>query len=314
MSANSFGSHFRVTTFGESHGVALGAVIDGCPAGIEFDEALLRSWMDRRKPGQKNTSARQEADLVEVLSGVYEGKTLGTPIALLVRNFDARSADYGERVQRPGHADDLWPAKFGHADPRGGGRASGRETVARVMAAALAQMFLKKVCPELRVDGRLTQVGPLELPRDEAALAPLLSQAAETGESYGAKIGLNLLGVPRGWGQPVFHKLKADLASAWMGVGAVNAVEFGDGASAAEAQGTAFHHPSANPYGGIRGGISTGDPISASVTIKPTSSIGGVARLGRHDPCIGIRAVPVLEAMAWLVLADHELWQRLDRA
>lgn len=312
MNANTFGTHFRVTTFGESHGVALGAVIDGCPAGVDWDESLLAQWMDRRKPGQKNTSARREPDRVEVLSGVYEGKTLGTPIALVVRNQDARSSDY-QNVVRAGHADDLWPAKFGHADPRGGGRASGRETVARVMAAALAQMFLRKTCPELEICSYLTQVGPLELPSQEAELTPLLNRAAEAGESYGARIALELRGATRGIGQPVFRKLKADLAGAWMGVGAVNAVEFGDGAKAASAQGTEFHH-AGNSYGGIRGGLATGEPIVARVSIKPTSSIGVVARQGRHDPCIGIRAMPVLEAMAWLVIADHELWRRLDRA
>lgn len=295
--------------------MALGAVVDGCPAGIPWDQALLETWTLRRRPGQAGTTTRQESDSVEILSGVYEGKTLGTPIAMMVRNRDARSQAYRDLPHRQGHADDLWPEKFGHADPRGGGRASGRETVARVMAGAVAQMWVRSQSPETQVVGRLTRVGELHGVSLETELAAYLARAAETGESFGAELAIECVGGRRGLGQPVFHKLKADLAAAWMGVGAVNAVEFGEGFSASGARGTEFHVGGrATQYGGVRGGISTGEPIMARVSIKPTSSIRAVAQGGRHDPCVGIRALPVLEAMTWLVLADHELWRRLDRA
>jgi chorismate synthase len=354
MSANSFGHRFVITSFGESHGKALGAVIDGCPAGVPFDEAALRRDLTRRRPGAAERSgqvlvtARDEADAPEILSGVYEGRTLGTPIAILVRNHDAHSADYKEIIADPlnsprrGHADDLWRRKFGHSDPRGGGRASGRETVSRVMGGAVAKMFLQQQYPTLLVTGFARDIGPYSLSKAEldaldktsteardvdrftarfpsearaAALTELLASAKREGRSYGGVAELWLDGVPVGLGQPVFHKLKSDLAAAMMSVGATSAVELGEGSDAASAEGSSFHaaNSDASVYGGVRGGISTGERIVLRVAFKPTSSVLHVAKAGRHDPCIVPRAIPVLEAMACLVLADHALWARGDR-
>jgi chorismate synthase len=352
MSANSFGQRFVVTSFGESHGPALGVVVDGCPAGVPFSLELLRHELSRRRPGaltasgESITSARAESDEPEVLSGVYEGVCLGTPIAMLVRNQDARPKDYAEIDERPrvGHADDVWRAKFGHVDPRGGGRSSGRETVTRVMAGAVAQMMLRTLCPSIRVRGFARQIGPLELSDAELVelwkkeslptaqdidafparlpaqrlstqVTELLVSAKREGRSYGGLVELWLSGVPASLGQPVFHKLKADLAAAMLSVGATASVEIGDGIAAAQAEGTAFHGDAERPerYGGIRGGISTGERIVLRVACKPTASVLHVARAGRHDPCIVPRAIPVLEAMAYLVLADHVLWRRTDR-
>lgn len=350
MAANSFGQQFVVTTFGESHGVALGVVIDGCPAGIPFDSELLARELLRRRPGsvtksgESLTSARQESDAPEVLSGVYEGKTLGTPIAMLVRNVDARSRDYVEiaRSPRPGHADDVWRQKFGHADPRGGGRSSGRETVSRVMAGAVAQMVARAILPSLSVRCFARQIGPLALSADEMAtlwrelpsveaidgyparlpssrlsseVTSLLTSAKREGRSHGGLVELWCDGVPPGLGQPVFHKLKADLGAAMLGVGAVSSVELGDGADAASAEGSVFHRQTDRPerYGGIRGGISTGERIVLRAAFKPTATVLDAAKAGRHDPCIVPRAIPVLEAMAYLVLVDHLLWRRNDR-
>lgn len=340
MSANTFGSRFRVTTFGESHGLGLGAVIDGCPAGVAFDEDLLRAELARRRPGQSAlVSARAESDEVEILSGVFEGKTLGTPIAMLTRNRDARSEDYRElaTAARTGHADDVWTSKFGLRDHRGGGRSSGRETVARVMAGAIARMFLAQAHPEVVARGWTSRVGDLELTPEErasvwsadidsfAARFPSASRgesavraieaAKAAGDSLGGVAELVLRGVPAGWGQPVFHKLKSDLAAAYMGVGATSAVEVGAGLEAGAARGSEFHGSGrGDVYGGIRGGLSTGEDIVVRVHFKPTSSMMDVAKKGRHDPFIVTRAVPVLEAMSWLVLADHALWSRTDRA
>lgn len=339
MSANLFGSRFCVTTFGESHGAALGAVIDGCPAGVAFDEALLGREMARRRPGQSAlVTARNEADAVEILSGVFEGKTLGTPVAMIVRNQDARSEDYREIAvnARIGHADDTWSAKFGHRDHRGGGRSSGRETVSRVMAGALAKMFLRSAHKEIDLRGWTDQVGDLELPAHEkesvwnaeidsfAARFPssskgeqartMIEKAKADGDSLGGIAEIAVRGVPKGWGQPVFHKLKADLAAAYMGVGATSAVEIGAGVASSETRGQEFHAKADSAaYGGIRGGLATGEEIRVRVHFKPTSSITDVAKKGRHDPFIVTRAVPVLEAMTWLVLADHALWSRQDR-
>lgn len=314
MSANDFGHLFRVTTFGESHGEALGCVIDGCPAGIEFDNQKLQAWLDRRRPGQNATvSSRNEPDQAEILSGVFEGKTIGSPIAMIVRNQDARSKDYSrEKVQaRPGHAADLWQEKFGHSDYRGSGRASGRETVARVMAGAVAQMFVRSQVPECEVSGRIEQLGPWKGEETEAINEGLKKAKAE-GQSFGGTVELILKGVPRNLGQPVFHKLKSDLAAAMMSVGATVGVEFGEGFSSTDKMGSDFHDRK-QTYGGLRGGISTGDPIQMRIAFKPASTLGKMAKEGRHDPAIVPRAVPVLEAMAWLVLADHLLWRRLDR-
>jgi chorismate synthase len=343
MSANRFGERFTVTSFGESHGGALGVVVDGCPAGVAWNEGLLLSELARRRPGQSAlVSGRMEEDRPELLSGVFEGRTLGTPIAILVRNRDARSEDYKEIAgnPRPGHADDVWRLKFDHSDPRGGGRSSGRETVARVMAGAVARMFLQQACPGLRLRGWAESVGPFSLSPEESKAAflaeidayparfpsarlakeveALLRAAKLEGRSYGGRAVVRVEGLPAGLGQPVFHKLKADFASAMMGVGATAGVEIGDGFASSEAEGTEYHGREArreeSPYGGIRGGISTGGPLEVRVAFKPTSSVMDVAKQGRHDPCIVPRAVPVLESMAWLVLADHFLWARADRA
>jgi chorismate synthase len=351
MSANTFGERFVMTSFGESHGPALGVVVDGCPAGVPFDLELLRSELSRRRPGATSqageslTSARNEPDEPELLSGVYQGICLGTPIAMLVRNRDARPQDYAAITERPriGHADDVWKEKFGHTDPRGGGRSSGRETVTRVMAGAVAQMLLRKLLPGLVVRGFARQIGPLSLSETEldaleavtgspsatlidgfparlpserlaAPVTELLLAAKRDGKSYGGLVELWLSGVPRSLGQPVFHKLKADLAAAMLSVGATSSVELGDGTAAAAAEGTEFHSAAERPgrYGGIRGGISTGERIILRVAFKPTASVLHVAQTGRHDPCIVPRAIPVLEAMANLVLADHALWRRTD--
>lgn len=341
MSANTFGNRFCIMTFGESHGPALGAVIDGCPAGVPFREDLLRRQLERRRPGQSDlTTARSEADVPEVLSGLFEGKTLGTPIAVVVRNQDARSKDYRQVAAAPraGHADDVWKAKFGLSDPRGGGRSSGRETLSRVIGGAFAEMYLSQVRPGVRVTGWTSQVGGLHLrpadrekafqlkredidsfsarfPSDDQHVeaARNILQAKESGSSLGGVAEICVRGVPAGWGQPVFHKLKADLASAFMGVGAVSAVELGAGVEGGRAEGVNFHSGPSNVYGGVRGGLSTGEDLFLRVHFKPTSSILDVAKKGRHDPFIVTRAIPVLEAMAWLVLADHELWAKTDR-
>lgn len=343
MSASQIGQRFQVTSFGESHGAALGVVIDGCPAGVVFDEALLTRELERRRPGvraetssQQVVSARGEGDVPEVLSGVFEGKTLGTPIAIITRNQDQRSQDYSEIKNSPraGHADDVWKDKFGHSDHRGGGRSSGRETVSRVMAGAVAQMLLKSLVPSLKVMAYTSNVGALALaPEDRAQLGKinpddyearfpssqhlqvrdLLKQTQASGDSLGGWAELWIRGVPSGLGQPVFHKLKADLAMALMSIGAVNGVELGDGFEASTKSGVEFHRGSEEVYGGIRGGISTGQDILLRISFKPTSSILNVAKQGRHDPFIVTRAVPVIEAMANIVLADHCLWQRSDR-
>lgn len=340
MSANQFGSRFVITSFGESHGAALGVVIDGCPAGIEFDQTLLTQQMERRRPGQHGTgqivSGRNEGDQVEVLSGVFEGKTLGTPIAMIVRNQDARSGDYSQikNSARTGHADDVWKNKFGHSDHRGGGRSSGRETVSRVMAGSVAQMYMQHASSKTRVIGYAAQIGPLTLSDAEKAqvaktnidscqarfpaknqheVSELLKKAQENGESYGGIAEILIENPPAHLGQPVFHKLKSDLAMAFLSVGAANGFELGAGFEATETPGTAFHTPESQVYGGIRGGVSTGENILLRVSFKPTSSILDVAKKGRHDPCIVTRAIPVLEAMTWLVLADHLLWSKTDK-
>lgn len=340
MSASQFGSRFVITSFGESHGTALGVVIDGCPAGVRFDTEILKKELERRRPGHHGSgqivSGRQETDIPEVLSGVFEEKTLGTPIAIIVRNQDARSQDYQEIKNSPraGHADDMWKNKFGHSDHRGGGRSSGRETVSRVMAGAVAQMLLKETSPKTRVMGYASQIGPFSLTPDERTqvssknvdsfharfpsnrdveVAELLKSAQVSGDSYGGVAEILIENPPAYLGQPVFHKLKSDLAQAFLSVGATNGFELGLGFDSAEVKGTEFHQGTQEAYGGIRGGISTGESILLKVSFKPTSSILDVAKKGRHDPCIVTRAIPVLEAMTWLVLADHWLWSKTDR-
>lgn len=339
--ANRFGSSFSITTFGESHGVALGAVVDGCPAGLVFDEEFLKKQLARRRPGSSELSAhvavspREEPDQPEVLSGVYEGLTLGTPIAVLVRNKDARSEDYQAIAINPrtGHADDIWKNKFGHSDPRGGGRSSGRETLSRVIGGAVAQMFLKKAIPSLRLHAYATEVGPYKLTEPEKQVAAVqdidnftarfpsdrhrdlakdLLKIQKDGDSWGGVAEIRVSGMVAGLGQPVFHKLKADLASALMGVGGTSGYEIGEGTHSGKS-GQLFHQGH-GPYGGIRGGISTGEDLVMRVHMKPTASILDVAKSGRHDPCILTRAIPVFEAMVAMVLADHVLWARRDRA
>lgn len=339
MNANSFGSIFSVTSFGESHGAGLGAVIQGCPAGVMFDMDLLQFNLNRRRPGQSGVvSSRNESDTAEVISGVFENKTLGTPICILIKNRDQKSSDYEliKDIPRIGHADDTWKEKFGHLDHRGGGRSSGRETAARVMAGSVAQMLCRQLNPELKLTGFASQIANFKLSDFEIKKAPdcnidefttrfpstenqarvvqLLEDAVKNGESYGGTVDIVVQNVPAGLGQPVFHKFKSDLAAAMMSVGATTAFEFGDGFESTEKKGSEFHssHQS-DVYGGIRGGITTGEAIRFSVGFKPTSSIKDIAKKGRHDPCIVTRAVPVLESMAWLVLADHLLWSRLDR-
>ena len=320
MSANIFGERFKVMSFGESHGPAYGVVIEGLPAGIEIDEQLLNKNMQRRKPGQgEHTTARSESDQPEILSGVFEGKSLGTPIAVIVRNSDQRSTDYDQirNAPRIGHADDVWKNKFGHADHRGGGRSSGRETLCRVIAGSFAQMLFQSLNLKTDVFAFAEQIGQhklaesTELPEN---IKTFLSDAKSSGESYGGIVKCRIRQAPRNLGQPVFHKLKSDLASAMIGLGAVEGFEFGAGFASVDLKGTDFHSTADSVnYGGIRGGISTGEEIIFRIAFKPTSSITDVAKKGRHDPCIIPRALPVVEAMAWCVLADHLLWMRTDK-
>lgn len=345
MAANTFGTHFRVTTFGESHGPALGVVIDGCPAGVKFDSDLLHKLIARRRPGQKLTSDRNEADLPEILSGVYQGVTLGTPIAAIVRNQDAQSEDY-QTIQtnpRAGHADDLWQDKFGFVDHRGGGRASGRETVSRVIAGAFAQMLLIQTHPQIQFTSFASQIGPHKLSFDElneikqksldntyidsfAARFPSLSrtqiitdlllEAKRNGQSYGGKAIVIVSHMPKGLGQPVFHKLKSDMAAASLSLGATFDFRMGAHIDPTQTEGSEFHvreTDETDPYFGDRGGISTGRDLVIEVGFKPTSSVMDIAKKGRHDPCIVPRALVALEAMVSLVLADHTLWMRSDR-
>lgn len=299
----------------------MGVIIDGCPSNVFFDSNLLASDLERRRPGRdKITSARNEVDSFEVLSGVYEGKTLGTPIAITVKNQDARSTDYVsiDSHSRPGHADDVWKNKFDHVDLRGGGRASGRETVCRVIAGSVAKMVLINLGSKIKVSTVAKNIGPIQLsaqetPFDSIQVRQLLESAVAEGKSYGGIIETTIDNVQSGLGQPVFHKLKADLAHAYMGIGATCGVEFGEGFGAAAKEGSAWHSIEQKGYGGIRGGLSTGDQIVVRVAFKPTSSVLDIAKRGRHDPCIVPRALPVVEAMTYLVLVDHILWSRTDK-
>lgn len=355
MAGNTFGSVFRVTTFGESHGVALGCIIDGCPAGLKIAAADIQRELDRRRPGQsKVTTGRQEADQVEVLSGIYDGRTLGTPIALAIRNSDQRSQDYDKlkNIFRPGHADYTWLAKFGLRDHRGGGRSSGRETAARVAAGAIAQKILdtKKIqvigyAEEIagiicqKVDLKVIEKN-LVRAADLAAAAQMeaaILSAAKEGDSVGGVIRLLARNVPVGLGEPVFDKANALLAHAFFSIGTVKGVEFGSGFDLTQLRGSASNdaitglsptgvRKATNRHGGIAGGITDGSEISARIGIKPTATINKeqhtvdtrgkktvLSSSGRHDPCIVPRAVPVVEAMARLVLADLLLMQRGNR-
>jgi chorismate synthase len=318
MSASSFGKRFVITSFGESHGAALGVVIDGCPAGLKWNNKLIQENLKRRRPGTSAiVSGRREADEFEILSGVFENKTLGTPIALIVRNLDARSQDYDKikKSPRAGHADDVWKNKFRISDHRGGGRSSGRETVTRVMAGSVAQMLTQELAPKMKVNAKVIQVGTQAYnDKSEKIITEMLKKAQANGESFGGVIEVRIKNPQANLGQPVFHKLKSDFAAAFMSVGAVTAVELGAGIESTIKKGTDFHKTAKSEnYGGIRGGISTGEEILFRVHVKPTSSILDIAKKGRHDPFIGTRAAPVIESMAYLVLADHLLWALSDR-
>lgn len=347
MSPHTFGRLLQFTSFGESHGPAYGCVITGMPAGINYEASLLSRNMERRRPGQhKALTARSEDDTPEILSGIHEGKTLGTPIGVLVRNTNAKSEDYAQleaaldagQTLRSGHADDLWRAKFGHSDVRGGGRASGRETLCRVIAGSFAQMFLSQSIPQLKVHAFASQIGPLSLSTDEEEKAlnlsstevdefslrfphsqknqdaeKLLINAKKEGDSWGGSILLSIQGLPAGLGQPLFGKLKADLAAALMGIGTSMGVSLGQEFFDPTESGKNFHQHS-EKYAGVRGGISTGEPIVLRLYIKAPSTTGQLAKQGRHDPCIIPRAIPVVESMVNCVLADQLLYTRLDQA
>lgn len=340
MGANTFGNIFKITTFGESHGVALGVVIDGCPAGVAFDMDLLVEDLKRRRPGaSKIVTGRGESDTPEVLSGVFEGKTLGTPIAVVVRNHDAKSKDYSEIKNNPrkGHADDMWRGKFGHSDYRGGGRSSGRETLCRVIAGSIAKMALKQLAPEVNIYAYANQIGPIKLeandikdisnsrdidafitrmPNEEKSkqVEDLLIEAKQEGKSYGGLVELCIENAPKYLGQPIFKKFKSEMASALLSIGATSGVSFGDGFSVTNVEGTEFHgNPGEKQYGGVRGGITTGEPINFNIAFKPTATVMDHAKKGRHDPCIVPRAVPVVEAMAYLVILDQVLMQKTDK-
>lgn len=300
MSYNSFGHLFRLTTWGESHGPSIGCVVDGCPPGLELDEKWAQRFLDARRPGtSKSVSPRQEPDLVRILSGVFEGRTTGTPIAIMIENVDARSADYPKDApHRPGHADFTYEAKYGLRDPRGGGRASARETAMRVAGGAVARL----VIPDVNIAAAVVEIGG---EADESLWEAMLDEARAGGDSLGAIIECVATGVPAGWGAPIYAKLDAELAAACMGINAVKGVEIGEGFAAGRARGS--ESMEAKLASGVDGGISTGKAIVLRVAFKPTSSIGIG---GRHDPCVGIRGAPVVEAMVALVLADHKLLHR----
>ena len=348
MSGNSIGKLFTVTTFGESHGPALGAIVDGCPPGLALSEADLQIDLDRRKPGtSRHTTQRREADEVKILSGVFEGKTTGTPIGLLIENTDQRSKDYSKIADsfRPGHADYTYQQKYGFRDYRGGGRSSARETAMRVAAGAIAKKYLLET-HGIQVRGYLSQLGPIRIEAfdwaevhnnpffcpDETKVAEMeqyMDALRKEGESIGAKIEVIASHVPPGLGEPIFDRLDADLAHALMSINAVKGVEIGDGFDCIDTKGTQFRDEItpegflSNHAGGILGGISSGQDIVARIALKPTSSLrlpgrsinvnGEVIEVvteGRHDPCVGIRATPIAEAMVAIVLMDHLLRHR----
>lgn len=357
MSMNSFGHLFRVTTWGESHGPALGATVDGCPPGVPVDEAMLQHWLDKRRPGQnKNTTQRNEPDAVKILSGVFEGKTTGTSIQLMIENTDQRSRDYGEISQtfRPGHADITYHMKYGNRDYRGGGRSSARETAARVAAGGIAREAIKAIAPNLEIKGYMTKMGAMEIDRENFHWdaidrndfwIPQSADVAQEWEDYlqalrkehdsvGGVVEVVARNVPAGIGAPVYSKLDTDLAAAMMSINAVKGVEIGEGMAAAGLKGSENADEifmgndgqpvfSSNHAGGILGGISTGQDVVVRFAVKPTSSIltprksiridgspTEVITKGRHDPCVGIRAVPVGEAMMACVILDHLLLHR----
>ncbi|HET9398365.1 MAG TPA: chorismate synthase [Sphingomicrobium sp.] len=299
MSINSTGHLFRLTTWGESHGPAIGCVVDGCPPGLQLDAAWVQRFLDLRRPGtSKNVSPRQEPDQVRILSGIFEGRTTGTPIAMVIDNVDARPGDYADLPPRPGHADAAYDAKYGVRDPRGGGRASARETAMRVAGGAVARL----VIPEVEIAAAVVEIGG---ETDDSRWESMLDEARAAGDSLGAVVECVATGVPAGWGAPIYAKLDAELASACMGINAAKGVEIGEGFGAARIRGS--ENSDGMRASGIDGGISTGKPIVVRVAFKPTSSIG---IKGRHDPCVGIRGAPVVEAMVALVLADQKLLHR----
>ena len=357
MSVNTFGHLFRFTTWGESHGPALGATVDGCPPGVPLEPAMIQRWLDKRRPGQnRNTTQRNEPDAVEILSGVYEGRTTGTPIQLMIRNTDQRSKDYGDILNtfRPGHADITYHQKYGLRDPRGGGRSSARETASRVAAGGVAREAIKATAPGVRITGYMVQMGEKKIDRDRFDWdqigqndfwCPDATAAAEWEDylqwlrkddhnSVGAIIEVVARGVPAGIGAPIYAKLDTDLAAAMMSINAVKGVEIGEGMAAAALTGRENADEifmgndgqpvySSNHAGGILGGISTGQDVVVRFAVKPTSSILSprqsitmdgqpieVVTKGRHDPCVGIRAVPVGEAMMACVILDHILLDR----
>jgi chorismate synthase len=348
MSGNSFGLLYGVTSFGESHGPAYGGVVDGCPPGMALSAADLQRELDRRKPGSsRHVTQRRESDTVEILSGVYEGRTTGTAIGFLVRNEDQRSKDYAAIAEkfRPGHADYTYWQKYGIRDARGGGRASARETVVRVAAGAIAKKWLRERYG-VEVRGYLAQLGPIKVPFQSwstvdanpffAADASLvkklesfMDQLRESGDSCGARVNVVASGVPVGWGEPVYGRLDADIAGAMMSINAVKGVEIGAGFAAVEQKGSEHGDEmtpegfASNNNGGVLGGISTGQDVSVSLALKPTSSIRlprrtidvrgnptTIETTGRHDPCVGVRATPIAEAMLACVLMDHALRHR----
>ena len=351
MSGNTFGNLFAVTNFGESHGSAIGCVIDGCPPGLSLCEADIQIDLDRRRPGtSRHVTQRNEPDAVEILSGVYEGKTTGTPICLLIKNTDQRSKDYGNILEafRPGHADYSYLHKYGRRDPRGGGRASARLTAPMVAAGAVAKKWLlEKYGTTFR--GCMTQIGDMAIAfeswahvpnnpffapaADVSKLETYMDELRKAGDSCGARIRVTASGVPVGLGEPLFDKLDADIAFAMMGINAVKGVEIGAGFASVTQRGTT-HGDSLSPdgflsnnAGGVLGGISTGQDLEVSIAIKPTSSIitprlsidtqgqpAEVMTKGRHDPCVGIRATPIAEAMLALVVMEHALRQRAQNA
>lgn len=352
MSGNTFGKLFTVTSFGESHGLGLGAIIDGCPPGLELSEADLQVDLDRRRPGtSRYTTARQEADQVKIMSGVFEGKTTGTPIGLLIENTDQRSKDYGNIAQsfRPGHADYTYSQKYGIRDYRGGGRSSARETAMRVAAGAVAKKYLQQKFG-IVIKGCVTQIGdvcaqtydwktveqnPFFFPDSNKIeqLDELLRSIIRSKDSIGAKVMVVADNVPVGLGEPIFDRLDAEIAHGLMSINAVKGVEIGDGFAVVNQKGSAHRDEltpdgfASNHAGGILGGISSGQQIVASIALKPTSSIGvsgktvdangqatDIITKGRHDPCVGIRAVPIAEAMLALTLMDHFLRHRAQNA
>ena len=348
MSGNTIGRSFQVTTFGESHGVALGCIIDGCPPGLDIEEQDIQTDMDRRKPGDSQyTSQRRETDLVRIFSGVFEGRTTGTPIGLLIENEDQRSRDYDDikDVFRPGHGDYTYQQKYGNRDYRGGGRASARETAMRIAAGAIAKKYLKDVCG-IVVRGYLSRMGPIKVERVDWAeveknpffcpdkskleqMATLIDELRSEGNSIGAEVTVVASGMIPGLGEPVFDRLDADIAHALMSINAVKGVEIGSGFASVEQKGSEHRDElspngfASNNAGGVLAGISSGQDIVARLALKPTSSIRQAAQsidkeghpvtvvtTGRHDPCVGLRATPVAEAMLAIVLIDHLLRHR----